>query len=89
MADDIEAQLQRERDAELEAEVRLIHVPMKKWYVADSPTELRKRCGDFPAFWQDLRSWKHLAEVKKLYHRRSEQLPATVTSSTVVSAAAE
>ena len=58
-ASDVARELARERDAELEAEVRMLHVPMKQWYNGkDNPraAELKAAHGDFPAFWQDLRS---------------------------------
>ena len=42
---DVARELARERDAELEAEVRMLHVPMKHWYNGkDNPRAAELNC---------------------------------------------
>eukprot|EP00937_MAST-01D_sp_MAST-1D-sp2_P003346 g3346.t1 len=85
---EIAAELAKERAAELEAEVKLLHVPMKKWFngVADE-RGLKEKFGSFPSFWQDLKKWPHLAAVKKLYSEKDSPATSAAPSSSDASSA--
>jgi hypothetical protein len=71
---EVDAQLEKERTAEKEAEVKMLHVPMKQWFNNSNPkmpnpaaAAFKVNFGAFPGFWQDLLKWEFYAVVRKQY----------------------
>jgi hypothetical protein len=46
-----------EEEQEKLAEMKALHQPMKLWYAEEKTEPLRKKCGEYPQFWQDLDRW--------------------------------
>lgn len=51
-----------EAEAERQAEMEQMHVPMKKWY-AECELEYKQQWGQFPQFWKDAITWEPWREV--------------------------
>ena len=58
------SQMDKEMQAEKEAEMKQYHLPMKKFYLKYN---LGKQYGMYPNFAQDLKGWQPYREVKKKF----------------------